>query len=219
MYTFALMFAILAALVINVQAQCASIFNYCNFDVYLWPVDFDRPGFLSTINPGGSYYEGYHTPSNGGGVSLKLNTVQNLVNITQFEYTLNLTQGLIFYDGSNVNCNGTYCPFYEYGAYLDASDPSCPNRTCTPGANCTGFYMYPTDDMNTLACESNANISLYLCVTNPGPGDSAAPTQSSSRSALVFQDTIVGPYSTITTSFAALSISSAMCAAAVSATT
>jgi hypothetical protein len=164
----------------TVNAAAANIYNRCSIPVFLWPVDADRPaGAPITLQPGASYSEQYHTPSNGGGVSLKINTQNSLDIITQFEYTL--TGGMIWYDGSNVNCPATQCPFFSLGAYLETSIPSCPTRTCTPGQVCTGFYQYPTDDINSLACQPDADVNLYLCATSASAPAPAPPAAVSSK--------------------------------------
>jgi len=163
-------------------AGTATIKNFCSFPVSLWAVDALRnPQSPTTIAPGASYSEGYHTLTTGG-VSLKLSTGSSLYSgdaITQFEYTL--IGGFIWYDGSNVDCQVTNCPFYNYGVYMDTSDPSCPSRTCAPGARCDGFYNLFNDDWNSLACAPSADISMYLCATSPdGAAAPAAPAASPS---------------------------------------
>jgi len=168
----------LAASIQTVSAAQAYVKNYCNFDVSLWPVDQDRrtPSPVTLKAGGGDYSEQYHTPL-AGGVSLKLAPgSSNAVPITQFEYTL--IGGFIWYDGSNVDCTVTNCPFYEYGIYMDTSDPSCPTRTCLPNQRCDGFYNLYNDDINSLACQPGADIHMYLCATSPNGPSGAAPVSS-----------------------------------------
>jgi len=165
----------LAASIQTVSAAQAYVKNYCSFDVTLWPVDQDRrtPPPVVLKAGGGDYSETYHTPP-AGGVSLKMAPgSSNAVPITQFEYTL--IGGFIWYDGSNVDCTVTNCPFYQYGIYMDTSDPSCPTRTCLPNQRCDGFYNLFNDDINSLACQPGADIHMYLCATSPSGPSGAAP--------------------------------------------
>src|ERR1700759_3288829 len=93
--------ALIAAAPLAQAAGTAFIQNNCAVPVYLWAVDAERnPQQPSTIAPGTSYSEAYHTLATGG-VSLKLSKTADIAHITQFEYTL--TGGFIWYDGSNVN--------------------------------------------------------------------------------------------------------------------
>src|SRR6201989_3317837 len=105
--------AAVAAYISTVSATgSAIIYNYCDFPVNLWAVDAERnPQSPTTIPKGGQYSEQYHSLASGG-VSLKLSLETSLYGgfpITQFEYTLQ--GGFIWYDGSNVNCAVTNCPF------------------------------------------------------------------------------------------------------------
>ncbi|KAF2403386.1 hypothetical protein EJ06DRAFT_275611 [Trichodelitschia bisporula] len=170
--------AVVGLAVTSVSANTATINNLCSFPVYMWAVDVDRvPGSPTVIQPGGSYSEPYHKPKTGG-VSLKLSKTKDCVKITQFEYTQqSYGQDFIWYDGSNVDCTGTDCPFQPYGIYMYTSKDSCPTRTCTPGApQCDGFYTLWNDDINSLACDATADIFMNLCAT--GPGGKAAPAAS-----------------------------------------
>jgi hypothetical protein len=155
--------AALAAAAATVSAQgSAIIVNHCPFDTYVWPVDAERdPQSPTTIPSGGSYSEVYHTPSTGG-VSLKVSNQNTMTSITQFEYTL---ADEIFYDGSNINCDTSDCPFWQYNLYIEASEPSCPGRPCPSQTACDGFYQMP-NDVDTLACASSADTILHICLPN-----------------------------------------------------
>jgi hypothetical protein len=167
-----------AALAGAAQAQgSAFIYNYCDAPINLWAVDANRnPQSPTPIANGSSYSEAYHTLATGG-VSLKLGWGSSLYDgsaITQFEYTL--TGGWIWYDISNVNCQGTACPFANTGMHLETTDPTCPSRTCSAGeVPCSGAYTNYNDDWNSLACGPTSNIELYLCSTTNGPPAGAAP--------------------------------------------
>ncbi|KAF2673446.1 hypothetical protein BT63DRAFT_156428 [Microthyrium microscopicum] len=165
--------AIAAAAPIVSAAGTANIYNRCSVPVYLWATDMLRnPQTPTIIAPGASYSEAYKVLSSGG-VSLKLSKTTTPKPITQFEYTS--AGGFIWYDGSNVDCTGTDCPFYNDGIHMETSVSSCPNRTCTPGTDCNGFYQLYNDDWNSLSCAPTADISFYLCATTSSAPAAAAP--------------------------------------------
>jgi hypothetical protein len=182
--------AAFAAAVNTVQALGnAIIYNQCSFDTYVWPVDSDRnPSTPDTIKANSKWSEAYYTPT-AGGVSLKIALGSSLpdstTTITQFEYTIAAYLGTpyVWYDGSNVNCEGTACPFEPYGLNLISSNSACPTRNCTANAgDCPGFYQVYNDDVNTLSCDDSADTVLYLCSGGSSGGSSsvaAAPVSSS----------------------------------------
>ncbi|QDS69774.1 hypothetical protein FKW77_010299 [Venturia effusa] len=176
-----------AAAATSVQALgSAYIINKCSFDTYLWPVDAERnPSTPITIKSGSTWSEGYHTPS-AGGVSLKISRTTKCEPITQLEYTVQAYSGnnFIWYDGSNVDCTGTDCPFQAFGLELTTSKGSaCPQRNCTAGApTCPGFYTVWNDDENSLSCDDSADTLLTLCSegsSSSGSSGSTSPTSSS----------------------------------------
>lgn len=189
-----------AAAATSVQALgSAYIVNKCSFDTYLWPVDAERnPLTPITIKAGTTWSEGYHTPS-AGGVSLKISRTTTCEPVTQLEYTVQPYSGnnFVWYDGSNVDCTGTDCPFQAYGLELTTSMGSaCPQRNCTAGAaTCPGFYTVWNDDENSLSCDDTADTTLTLCTSGSGtsgssgsygssiaPSSAPTPTSSSSKS-------------------------------------
>jgi hypothetical protein len=152
----------------------ALVYNLCAFDVSLWSVSADTKELTeNVIKPGGNYSEAYQIPSVGG-VSLKISDTDSVAGpITQFEYTLD---GLIWYDISNVNCDGEQCPFEKYGMYLHGGK-DCPTRSCLGGeVTCKGAYTISTDNWNTLSCDATDDISLYLCATS-GPSSEKRSSQ------------------------------------------
>jgi hypothetical protein len=163
--------AALAATVTTVNALGNAIINNnCGFPVYVWPIDAQRnPSDPITVAPGGQYSEAYHALSSGG-VSLKIGTTPNKGGKqTQFEYTLaSFGASSLWYDGSNVDCTDSDCPFWNYGINLKASDSSCPTRNCAVGAVCSGFYTLWNDDINTLSCSSSADTIMTVCSVNAG---------------------------------------------------
>lgn len=152
----------------------ATIVNYCARTVYLWPVDQNRDPQMPILIPfGHAYTEQYYFPI-AGGVSLKLNTENNISgNITQFEYTADHQYGgFIWYDGSNVNCVPGFCPFDQNGIHLAGNLATCASRTCAPNtstsnSNCNGFYIQPTDDqVAMMGCSWSANVTMSLCYSD-----------------------------------------------------
>jgi len=171
--------AALAATVTSVNALGSAIINNnCAFPVYMWAVDTERnPSSPTTIAAGSSWSEGYHTPTSGG-VSLKLSLTTSKQYITQFEYTVQsyLSNPFVWYDGSNVDCTDSECPFWNYGINLKTSNPSCPTRDCPVGQTCTGFYTLWNDDVNSLSCDDTADTIMTLCSVNAG-GAASSPQQ------------------------------------------
>jgi hypothetical protein len=167
-----------AALSSTVIAGNANIYNHCDSDIYVWPVDaanwvdgttMRNPSDPTIIPANGSYTETMHALT-AGGVSLKLATIDTLWDgsvktpITQLEYTLADT---LWYDTSNVDCTGTACPFQPLGLYMNSGD-GCPTLSCTAGApTCTGAYTLWNDDWATLNCAGDADLDLYLCTETP----------------------------------------------------
>lgn len=175
-----------AAAATSVQALgSAYIINQCSFDTYLWTIDAERnPLTPITIKAGSTWSEGYHTPS-AGGVSLKISKTTTCSPITQLEYTVQAYSGnnFVWYDGSNVDCTGTDCPFQAYGLELTTSKgAACPQRNCTAGElTCPGFYTVWNDDENSLSCDDTADTLLTLCAGQASGSSAAAPVASSSK--------------------------------------
>ena len=152
----------------------AIIVNNCNVPVYVWTVDQNRfPDThrpAATIAPHSKWSEKYYIPK-AGGVSLKLSKVVPMVDnppekatITQFEYTANLTQALIYYDISNVNCQGWNCPFAKDGMHVATDVKACLAASCRPNeVPCTQFYNNWNDDWATKGCNIAASATLTLC--------------------------------------------------------
>ncbi|KAF2762888.1 hypothetical protein EJ05DRAFT_18998 [Pseudovirgaria hyperparasitica] len=173
--------AAMAALPI-VNAATASIYNKCDFDFNIWSVSADGSSDAITIKAGDKYTEPYRKPSQGG-VSLKMmnntGSAGPVGPVSQFEYTL---EGFIWYDMSNVDCSGHACPFAQHGWYLDSTDHNCPTRNCLENVEkCIGAYTYWNNDINTLSCDSNNDIQIYMCITSkPDSNDNYTPAPSSS---------------------------------------
>jgi len=138
----------------------AIVKSQCSYPVYLWSVS-DTVGEMKTLQTGEQYSEEYRSNPNGGGISIKLSSVDNGLfsgaAITQFEYTLDTT---IWYDISNVNGY----PFVAQGLTLVPSESSCPSVVCAAGVQlCSSVYNIPTDDFATADCACTADTVLVLC--------------------------------------------------------
>ena len=166
----------------------AIVVNSCNFPVYYKSVTNYDP-LPSNIDAGSSYSEIYRPNPNGGGVSIKISSNQSIgtasdmmgafdqSTIIQFEYTLNLTQAMVYYDISNVNGyypsvdTGSPWPFEEYGLILEGSDNECTTVTCLPGVQtCTAAYTLPNDNWATHGCMYCNTLVLTLCSTTGASG-------------------------------------------------
>ncbi|KAB8067033.1 hypothetical protein BDV29DRAFT_163899 [Aspergillus leporis] len=126
---------------------------------------------MYSLAPAGSYSEDYRARQNGGGVSVKLSTKRTLQNVTQVEYTQNMTTGHVFYDFSNIDGY----PFQQWGMAIypffkssrqqprNCLDNCCP-VICPPGPGiCTAAYNKPNDDFATHACPLATDLNVYLC--------------------------------------------------------
>ena len=153
------------------------IYNACDFPVYSTTVT-SSGGPESTIKlASGWNFQAYLHPSQGG-PSLKLTKEPSMANgppHTQLEYTF--SDGMIFYDVSNVNCGPTSqtnkgpCPFLDGGVFLHTSN-NCDSKTCHSGdIRCHDAYNLPNDDWATAGCKfTNQNVVLYVCKDKPSKG-------------------------------------------------
>lgn len=154
------------------------IHNHCDFDVHLWSVDADGSSDPFLLKKGNKFNETIRSPSVGG-VSLKLSSDDNCADpITQLEYTIT---DKLWYDISNVNCEGNDCPFSKDGLYME-SGADCPTRACTPGEiPCRGAYTKFNDDWNSLACAQSSDLVLHLCKSSsPSDKDGKATKRAAS---------------------------------------
>ena len=165
-----------------VEAANAIVYNKCKFPVYLWSVSSDRaPGAPVVLAANsGKYSEAYQTPSKGG-VSIKIATSGNVGGpISQFEYTLD---SKIWYDISNINCKGTACPFQPFGMYLH-SGSGCPTVSCPGGEPlCSGAYNNPDDNWASLACNAQADTTVFLCAASAVTAKSEIPARAADAEA------------------------------------
>ena len=130
----------------------AQVANKCSFNAFLWSVTPSTVGPKQTlVSSTGTYVEGFQGP----GISLKLslyNSTDALYNgsaLTQFQYTYNSTQGLVYYALADTMGD----PFAPNAVVLAPSDSSCTTVTWPQGSG----------PSQVLACEGNSNLTLTLC--------------------------------------------------------
>ncbi|KAF2098583.1 hypothetical protein NA57DRAFT_56240 [Rhizodiscina lignyota] len=175
MHTPSLIASALLALAPAVQAVGnAIIYNECDFDVFMWAVSVGEDDGPTKISSNGGKFSQQYKMLSKGGMSLKLSKTDQCTNITQMEYTLGSTT--VWYDISNVNCDGTKCPFHSKGMYME-SGSGCPTVTCPAGnATCGGAYTNFNDDWASKACTPDADTTLYLCSTSAGGSSDSGST-------------------------------------------
>lgn len=142
-------------------AGTAFISNTCDFDVYISSVANTTNNTWVHLAPEvGQFAEEYRQNPNGGGISLKIGAVPNTANITQFEYTDNITLETISYDLSNIDGY----PFVEGGLYLVPSNAECGALYCPPGIQlCPNAFNHPWETQVQRACNDSTNLTLFLC--------------------------------------------------------
>lgn len=150
-----------------------SIYNNCNTTIYSWTVT-QVGNESSSISPGEWYWEPYQYPSDGGtSIKMSRNDWDAQGPITQLEYTM--SNDLIYYDLSNVNCgrNGQEsretCPFLIGGMFLASDHDGCPTVTCENEiVECLEVYNLPDDDRlpsRSLVhtCDATSKLIFYMC--------------------------------------------------------
>jgi hypothetical protein len=136
-----------------------NIQNNLGKTMYLWSVtEGEAP--MVTVQTGGSYSESWTTNPNGGGISIKMATEPEQVDVLQYEYTL---QGdTIFWDLSCIDM-GTSSQFTTAGFAVTSSDSTCPSATCSPGDSaCADAYLVPDDNHATHGCPSGTQMNLNI---------------------------------------------------------
>lgn len=133
-------------------AGFAQIDNKCSFNAFAFSASPSGVGPEQTlVASSGTYEEAYR----GAGISLKLtlyNSTDALYNgsaLTQFQYTYNSTQGLVYYALADTMGD----PFAPNKVVLAPSDSSCTTVTWPQGSG----------PSQVLSCEGNANLTLTLC--------------------------------------------------------
>ena len=147
----------------NVETGTLVIMNKCAFNVF-YMVTGSTDSDVRILGPCGSVSDKYRERTDGGFSGKMSNSswnVHNGVDQLQFEYTVNRTSGLIYWDLSAINLNGV---FVKQGFNATTSDSTCQDRTCHAGDwNCYDAYQKPSDDHATTACGLNSNITVVLC--------------------------------------------------------
>ena len=154
--------AVLASISSHAQAQgSAAVINMCDIPLYLWSVDDLQSQSVTLPNASTGYVESFRSKQDGSGISIKLGVDPVLgPNITQFEYTLNVKEQLVWYDLSFVNGN----PLPNQPILLQSSVSSCTSVGCIDNATCSSAVYYkPYDNAAVAACDQNANLFLFVC--------------------------------------------------------
>ena len=139
----------------------AAVINMCEFPVYLWSVGDVQSQAVTLSDASTGYVESYRNKQDGSGISIKVGVDPVLgSNITQFEYTLDVAEQLVWYDLSFVNGN----PIPSRPILLRSSMQSCTSVGCFNNATCSSpVYYKPHDDAATAACDENASLFLFVC--------------------------------------------------------
>ena len=130
----------------------AAVANKCSFDAFLWSA---TPSAVGPEQKLGATTGAYQEVFQGPGVALKItlfNSIDSLYNgsaVTQFQYTYNSTQQLVYYALADTMGD----PFAPNKVVLAPSDTSCSTVTWAQGSG----------PSSVLACESNTNLTLTLC--------------------------------------------------------
>ncbi|KAB8204949.1 hypothetical protein BDV34DRAFT_225969 [Aspergillus parasiticus] len=139
-----------------------AIVNRMGTTLYLWSVD-EKEGPMHAVVPGTSYQETYRLRPDGGGISIKVSTSQDVNgDILQFEYTQ--AGEKVFWDVSCVNTKAG-SPFYDKGLMLiPSSSKDCPHAfVCLPGdPNCKYVYHKSSDDDASHGCPASTSFHLKL---------------------------------------------------------
>ncbi|KAE8161595.1 hypothetical protein BDV40DRAFT_301236 [Aspergillus tamarii] len=136
--------------------------NNMGTTLYLWSVDA-KEGPMHAVVPGASYQETYRLRPDGGGISIKVSTSQDINgDIIQFEYTQ--AGEKVFWDVSCVNTKAG-SPYYDKGIILLPSNTNdCPHAfACFRGdSNCKYVYHKSSDDDAAHGCPIRTSFYLKL---------------------------------------------------------
>lgn len=136
--------------------------NNMGITLYLWSVDA-KEGPMHAVVPGASYQETYRLRPDGGGISIKVSTSQDINgDIIQFEYTQ--AGEKVFWDVSCVNTKAG-SPYYDKGIILLPSNTNdCPHAfACFRGdSNCKYVYHKSSDDDAAHGCPIRTSFYLKL---------------------------------------------------------
>ncbi|KAL4950022.1 hypothetical protein BDW69DRAFT_187757 [Aspergillus filifer] len=141
-----------------------TIVNNMDTDVYAWSVSNSASNMQTLPANGGSYNENWQGNSNGGGISIKLSTSQEQVDVLQFEYTQ--SGETIFWDMSCIDMDRASSTFTEHGfdvSHNSQTTNDCPAVNCHAGdTSCAEAYLQPKDDHATHGCPINTSFTLTL---------------------------------------------------------
>ncbi|KAL4810069.1 hypothetical protein BDV18DRAFT_52522 [Aspergillus unguis] len=140
-----------------------TIVNNMGSDVYAWSVANGNSKMQTLSSGGGSYTETWQANPNGGGVSIKLSTSQEQVDVLQFEYTE--SGETIFWDMSCIDMDRDSSTFTKNGFSVSPSQTgaNCPSVNCHAGdTSCAEAYLQPKDDHATHGCPIDTTFILTL---------------------------------------------------------
>lgn len=136
-----------------------TIINNMGQDMYLWSVS-NTPAQMMTLAPGQTYAETWRINPDGGGISIKVNSVPSLENVLQYEYTL--SGDTIFWDVSLINMEVASL-LTSLGFEVTSTGAECLSAICPPGDfECAAAYLFPTDDHATHGCPAQTEMTLRL---------------------------------------------------------
>lgn len=128
-------------------------------DVFLWSVS-DVPSSMVVVPSGECYQEDWRLNPDGGGISIKMSTTPDMMDILQYEYTL--IPPIAWWDVSEINMSPG-SEFQALGFTVTSDNASCPTVTCgRADAACPGVYHKPDDDYATHACHETTHMTLTL---------------------------------------------------------
>ncbi|KAL4942253.1 hypothetical protein BDV06DRAFT_192612 [Aspergillus oleicola] len=141
-----------------------TIVNNMDTDVYAWSVSNSASNMQTLSANGGSYNENWQDNSNGGGISIKLSTSQEQVDVLQFEYTQ--SGETIFWDMSCIDMDRASSTFTKHGfdvSHTSQTTNDCPAVSCHAGdTTCAEAYLQPKDDHATHGCPIDTSFTLTL---------------------------------------------------------
>lgn len=150
----------LAAANATIAGGGVEIINRLNTTVYLWSVT-DVLGPMQTLPAqSGVYAEPWRVNPGGGGISIKLSTAPEPLDILQFEYTQ--AEPTIFWDLSCINMSPDSL-FTTFGYKVLSDSQDCPDAVCAPGdPACADAYLFPSDNHATHGCPIQTAFTLVL---------------------------------------------------------
>lgn len=122
---------IAAAFITFTSAGNAVVANRCPYDVWIWSINGPKDSGPIFLPKRTKHVEPIQVPNcKGCGTVFKVSRTHELVkgHHTQFEYAVNVTSNMLYYDISYVDCaqgkSGANCPGWELGHAIDSPEVS-----------------------------------------------------------------------------------------------